>query len=894
MFAVNSLCVIDHLICFQIDDMPKLTKDITPMSSPAVSKRTAGNSTDGTISGETGKLLSSGPVDSDDESDHEDGGHGSESRPGAERRFSSNSQHAAMSNRFLKKIKLMKPDKKPYGPPPFEDPTAKRYEIIADSSQALSGLQFSLKLSNICTYHDRLIVVVYGSVPHGSGPHSGNPEGNSSSATPSSAKKTIGGVPTATMQQIASSSQSWQVICRTEVMMIYIDFMVMLLNLVLFSFGFEMQAKTVVDRPLYSESFIGEVKIFFNTLGFPNIDEYKDIKIHVFRIDNESNKANKDHGRSTASGATSGQQSLLAKCVIAKRVFDFKPPLKIKMKVIQPPIMDIAVPQLKEPEVLLGIVKLTSFQLDSYRHWFQSTLKTAPYSEILYSFGSNTGLTLSIEQLFASRYSTACGLAMVSFWYKEREAQYRAIRDEVAEHLRRLDAEVHEPASLVLASAAAAMTLSSSAGNGLSMSASMAAAGSSAASTTGVSLPPHILEEKKKELETARHALESMDELCVENNELASLVIHEYHNATRGVDVMNNVIGTEVGGGVLRRSTWKKVTVWQYCTTNLNLHLLTSRVYSFHEVLEAETVGSGSQHRRMHCVPTITLGCPAAHELKFHDGGLRRIFHEVPSAAQKLVWMQALQHPDLSQIETLFQAYPKEANAIFGLKLASLQAQHHSTPFNNSNNNHYAPSASSSTGFFARFTAEEKAQILKRKHDLAKRLDICATQALGCAVMNIRTILLLATKVGGTYLDVLARSLKVGFLVAFESMLSMQGHEIGMIEDLEMSALWLALVTVRLVVPLHDIHSSANAPGDTSSSGSNSPAFLSSSPGVPHTQHHHRTSRYRAADGDATVGVGEGVSCRRDLVSLALLFFALLVLYCSYTMLLLRLLYFFL
>lgn len=191
------------------------------MSSPAVSKRTAGNSTDGTISGETGKLLPSGPVDSDDESDHEDGGHGSESRPGAERRFSSNSQHAAMSNRFLKKIKLMKPDKKPYGPPPFEDPTAKRYEIIADSSQALSGLQFSLKLSNICTYHDRLIVVVYGSVPHGSGPHSGNPEGNSSSATPSSAKKTIGGVPSATMQQIASSSQSWQVICRTEVM-IYI------------------------------------------------------------------------------------------------------------------------------------------------------------------------------------------------------------------------------------------------------------------------------------------------------------------------------------------------------------------------------------------------------------------------------------------------------------------------------------------------------------------------------------------------------------------------------------------------------------------------------------------------------------------------------------------------
>jgi hypothetical protein len=706
-----------------------------------------------------------------------------------------------MAGRFLKKVKLMKPDKKPYGPPPFEDPTARRYEVFMDSAHALSGLQFSLKLSNICTYHDRLVLVVYGSVPYAAA---------DAAANASSAKRfgsTNNAVPASTTQQIASQSNSWQVICRTE-------------------------AKTIQEKPSYSESFIGEVKIFFNTLGIPNLEDYRDIKIHVLRIDNESsNSSTKDGARSGGNTGT-GQQSLLAKCVIAKRVFDFKPPIMIKMKVIQPPIMDIAVPQLKEPEVLLGIVKLTSYHLDDCRKWFQSSFRAAPYSEVLYSFGSNSGLTLSIEQLYASRYSTAVGLALVSLWQKERDGQYRAMREEVAEHMRRVDAltilsGVQAPVSPVLASSLgdnSGLSSMNATGSSLSVSPPNSTMG---ANTTAIAA---LEEQKKKIIESARLSLETMDEICQENNELLQLIIHEFHNASRGADVKCNVIGAEVGGAVLRRSTWKKYTVWQYCATNLNVHLLTSRVFSFQEVLDADSVGGNT--RRLHCIPTITLGCPCAHELKFSDGGLRRIFSEITTIEQKICWLQAIQFPNLTLIEQLFHSHPKEAASLFNMKVPS-----------------------SGMFYFQSFTPEEKALIFKRKHELTRRIDICASQAMGCAVTTIRTILLLATKLSGNYFDILARSLKIGFMVTFQSMLSTQGHEVGMIEDLEIAALWLSLVTVRLVVPVEEPTTS----GGCESQNADAPMS------TPSSSRHHKTSKLRSADGESVlVGFGEGVSCRRD------------------------------
>lgn len=290
--------------------------------------------------------------------------------------------------------------------------------------------------------------------------------------------------------------------------------------------------------------------------------------------------------------------------------------------------------------------------------------------------------------------------------------------------------------------------------------------------------------------------------------------------------------------------------VWQYCTTNLNVHLLTSRYFTFAEAQENsdQIISPDGQRiqlanqRKMHVVPTITLGCPAAHELKFSEGGLRRIFNDIPTIEQKLKWLQAIQSPTLTLLEELSASHSREAMSLFGAKFLALRSSG-------------AVSSSSSM--------EDKATILHRKYELARRIDICASQALGCCVTNIRTILLLATSIGGSHFDTLARSLKIGFLVMFESMLSTQGAEVGMIEDLEVAAMWLSLVTIRLVT---NTKASSDAGVDGSSGHSHH-----------HHHHHHRGShhissaegvdRKASSSSSSLCGFGEGITCRRSLVS---------------------------
>ena len=93
-------------------------------------------------------------------------------------------------------------------------------------------------------------------------------------------------------------------------------------------------------------------------------------------------------------------------------------------------------------------------------------------------------------------------------------------------------------------------------------------------------------------------------------------------------------IPVENGGLALRRSVWKKNPVWQYCTVNLNVQMLSAELVAFESanVKELRTV-----------VPTVTFGCAAAHKLKYHEGGLRRQFMGIRDSANRLDWMHVLQ-----------------------------------------------------------------------------------------------------------------------------------------------------------------------------------------------------------------------------------------------------------
>lgn len=633
-------------------------------------------------------------------------------------------------------------------------------------------MQISLKLCNVCTYQDRIFVVVFGSATNSlSSDNPPNLFGNTPMGSPPAREKRMTNT---NLLNTLTGTNRWIQICRTEV-------------------------RTVLERPAYSESYVSEVKLYFSVLENLIPENCKDIKIVVFRQENDK----QEFGKKTED---LNQQLEIARAIISKKVFDFKNILKIKMKVrVQLPV-DIAVPIYKDSEVTLGIVKLTSYFLNQHRQWLAKSMKMTPYAEVLYSFATSSGMTLSLEQLYVCRYSTACAQALLQLWSSERcdflQDKIRQMKEDFAMTFREYEPKLR--------------------------------------STLG---SPENLEEKITQyFEPFQKAIETVEDVQKELQEIHTIILTAYDNFFQGKEVKNNVLPIEQGGNILRRSTWKKITIFQYCTTNLNLHLLLSKYFSYHDIQQSNDYDGSSKN--MHYIPTITLGCPAAHELKFSEGGLRRLFGEIPSTEQRLAWIQAIQAPTSEYLERLMMEFPKESVVLFGPKITG------NSPTNK----------------------EDYAHLLRRKNELSKRIDICASQALGCAIQVVRTICMLATIVQGSYFEILARSLKTGFLVMFESMLSTQGAEIGMIEDLEIAALWLSLVTVRLVTNSNNNNSNNSNSSNSNSSNAMKKEAPMASPGTspssagleipPNYQRKHSTAEGKSI----FYGQSDGVVIRRDVV----------------------------
>ena len=165
---------------------------------------------------------------------------------------------------------------------------------------------------------------------------------------------------------------------------------------------------------------------------------------------------------------------------------------------------------------------------------------------------------------------------------------------------------------------------------------------------------------------------------------------------------------------------------------------------------------------------------------------------------------------------------------------------------------------------------ESRTLLWMKRQALAERIDICSSQALGCAVTVITSIISYATQVGNEYMDILIRSLKVGFLIGFQSFLSTQGDELGMLEDLDCAILWLNLVTVRLVpaVPVAPGTRNSGVPAGTYdfADGFNHNAR---SIGITHLMN----NTVLTADGTKIpVGKCDGITLRRGIVSIPTLF----------------------
>ncbi len=491
-----------------------------------------------------------------------------------------------------------------------------------------------------------------------------------------------------------------------------------------------------------------------------------------------------------------------------RNIFEMNTAFCSKMKVISKHQVDLTNPQLQEPEGKIGILRLSSSGLSVARTSIGRTLRLKPYSEIMYVFKATNGILMTLEQLFASQYSVLASKSLIKLFIKEREPFIRA-------RLSKAKLEIQ--------------------------------------GSSGQDLTFENLALSMEEVFQRAHD----DHLC-DIQDVLEFYKHILRNDS-GIDASNDmVISPNEGGCFLRRSTWKKQKLWQYATTNLNVHMITSNSFSDGELLErfafddlfdpsqasktsdtAKESSSGGKvdadepnkitddqresiatavaggpapqaniahysflrsvkkkslyfnfegvagapvkaapssvadatpvlDSSIHFVPLITLGVPSAHELGFHDGGLKRVFTNIPPE-RIVTWMHAIQSPDNESVIALKAAHPDDFLTIFG----------------------------KNAGFD---TEEHEINAMKRKYKLAKRIDVCSSQVLGFACAAVRAMLALAAQQPESiHVETLRVSLKSGWLLTLQSLLSTSGDELGMIEDLECAALWLRGTKMRFV-----------------------------------------------------------------------------------------------
>lgn len=321
----------------------------------------------------------------------------------------------------------------------------------------------------------------------------------------------------------------------------------------------------------------------------------------------------------------------------------------------------------------------------------------------------------------------------------------------------------------------------------------------------------------------------ALKKLCSVLERMKQVVFEYYENSYRhylrisaGGALKNAVISNEFSGSHLRRSVWKKTPTWQFAPVNLNVQVLMSQVMPVSylkansetiqvnantssladsSALDAEMAYQTVNENDVQYFPSMTHGAFAAHSLGFAEGGLRRLFSKISPDDVKLEWLQTLQASGglrYVALEPLIKEYPDHAEALFSLS---------SHP-------------------------DDPANFYSRAFNLALRIDICLSQAMAHAVTSLRVLLSMATLGLPEYVERLKCALIAGFLIPIESLLSSQGHEMGMIEDLDGILTLLNSIFFRFVRPAQSTAAGSERSGSDSPIGTPRGSSASSDAGL--------------------------------------------------------------
>lgn len=208
-----------------------------------------------------------------------------------------------------------------------------------------------------------------------------------------------------------------------------------------------------------------------------------------------------------------------------------------------------------------------------------------------------------------------------------------------------------------------------------------------------------------------------------------------------------------------KRSTYKSLNLWQFLPTNMQDQFLCTFVPSQH-------VGDGES------VPfawhTMTMGCPAAHTKGFASGGY-------PLNGALAATIPSPNNPALSPSEEPLLSDNGPTSPVSG-------------------NNRQQQTTTRMSGDSG---SSNSAITFKQQLELSDRLNIIGSQILSAAVACLLSTLDLAALGSEYHMRQLAMAPSFGYLVNFESLLSTQGKEIGMLEDFAAGAKWLRRVFIQ-------------------------------------------------------------------------------------------------
>jgi len=432
-------------------------------------------------------------------------------------------------------------------------------------------------------------------------------------------------------------------------------------------------------------------------------------------------------------------------------------------------------PDSKEAQTAnLGVVLLSSALLCQRRMKLTSDMKCRPYGENMYCFRTVGGQNMVLEQLYASRYALTVAKAMLGLIIPERMSLLSTTKKIVKNDMKKAISVLKN-----IPSKAALQELDNMLTGGGELD------GKNTIGTVS----------RAQSFQKTKHTIKQIRETMMNNYHDCELHCIQ---ALEGASFPGMVISPDVGGSQLRRSVWKKSPVWQFCTTNLNINVISWRTFSDAEIkaqahintsVTRDTVtASSAPTRKLTTAASVTFGAPAAHSFGFNDGGLRRLMSGLgKSEHTRIKWMCILQATGGVSMDLLKKSHgdnAKEFRQLFDVHIDM------------------------STG-------DGWTTVFQKASKLAMRIDACASQALGFAMASIKTVLTLATYGETQQYNSLANAFTIkDFLIPVESFLSTQGHEMGMIEDLEAAILWLSSVKVRLVSSYNQHRSNQSGKGN--------------------------------------------------------------------------------